>query len=139
MSPEAEERSDIESVPQSSTTADAYTPDRIDPAKVRVVDVEAKTTGEVIHRDCYDPDGGPAEMGDVMALKDGILWLRVINWARTKSHNDELVLEWESTGLSTEEVGRIGVFKWPVGKAVRVFGDKKNRHEKSTAEDGTSD
>lgn len=129
MPSEAEKRSDIGSVPKSTTTEDAYTPDRIDPSKVRVVDVEAKNTGEVIHRDCYDPDGGPAEMGDVMTLKDGVLWLRVISWARSKSHSEELTLQWESTGLSTDEVGRIGVFKWPTGKAVRVFGDKKDRHE----------
>jgi hypothetical protein len=129
MSSQAEQRSKIGSVPSSKTTEEAYTPDRIDPAKVRVVDVEQKTTGELIQRDCYDPDGGPAEMGDVMALKDGVLWLRVISWARSKSPHDELTLEWQSTGLSTDEVGRIGVFKWPTGDSVRVFGDKKDRHE----------
>lgn len=139
MSSEAEQRPDIGSVPKSSTTEEAYTPDRIDPSKVRVVDVEAKNSGKVIHRDCYDPDGGPAEMGDVMALKDGVLWLRVISWARSKSHSDDLTLEWQSTGLSTDEVGRIGVFKWPTGGSVRVFGDKKNRHEKSGSEDGAPD
>jgi ribosomal protein S28E/S33 len=138
MSSEAEKRSDTGSVPKTSKLEDAYTPDRIDPAKVRVVDVEAKNTGEIIHRDCYDPDGGPAEMGDVMTLKDGELWLRVISWARSKSHSDELTLKWESTGLSSDEVGRIGVFKWPTGKAVRVFGDKKDRHKKLPSEDDRS-
>jgi ribosomal protein S28E/S33 len=129
MPSDAEKRSGIGSVPDTPFSEEVMNPDRIDPSKVRVVDVEAKNTGEVIHRDCYDPDGGPAEMGDVMALKDGELWLRVIKWARSKSHSAELSLEWEPTGLSTDEVGRIGVFKWPTGTAVRVFGDKKNRHE----------
>lgn len=131
MSSEANQRSEIGSVPETPIEGGGTTPDRIDPSKVRVVDVEAKHTGEVIHRDCYDPDGGPAEMGDVMSLKDGELWLRVISWARSKSPKAELTLEWQSTGLSTDEVGRIGVFKWPTGTAVRVFGDKKNRHEEA--------
>jgi len=135
MSSNTEQRSDIESVPDTTTTEAAYTPDRIDPAKVRVVDVEKKETGEMIQRDCYDPDGGPAEMGDVMTIKDGVLWLRVISWARSKSPHDELILEWQSTGLSTDEVGRIGVFEWPTGDSVRVFGDKKDRHKTATEND----
>jgi hypothetical protein len=102
------------------------TPDRIDPDKVRVVDVEEKESGEVIRRDCYDPDGGPAEMGDVMRLKGGELYVRAIDWARSKSHSDELKLRWEPTGLTREEVGRIGVFTWPTGEAVRIFAHEED-------------
>lgn len=100
------------------------TPERIDPEKVRVVDVEEKETGELIRRDCYDPDGGAAEMGDVMRLKGGELYLRAIDWARSKSHSEKLTLRWEPTGLTREEVGRIGVFTWPRGEPVRVFVDE---------------
>jgi hypothetical protein len=99
----------------------ADTPERIDPEKVRVVDIEEKETGEVIRRDCYDPDGGAAEMGDLMRLKDGELYLRVVDWARSTSHSEEPTLKWEPTGLTREEVGRIGVFTWPTGEPVRIF------------------
>ena len=100
------------------------TPERIDPDKVRVVDIEEKETGELMRRDCYDPDGGAAEMGDVMRLKGGKLYLRSINWARSKSHSEDLTLRWEPTGLAREEVGRIGVFTWPRGEPVRIFTDE---------------
>jgi hypothetical protein len=79
------------------------TPERIDPGKVRVVDVEEKETAELIRRDCYDPDGGAAEMGDVMRLKGGELYLRAIDWARSKSHSEEVSLQWEPTGLTRGE------------------------------------
>lgn len=101
-------------------------PNRLDPQKVRVVDVEKKETGEVLRRDCYDPDSGPAEMGDVMRLKEGELWLRTINWARERSRED-LALTWEPTGLSPEDIGRIGVFTWPSGEPVRLFSEKGRR------------
>jgi hypothetical protein len=78
-------------------------------------------TGELIRRDCYDPDGGAAEMGDVMRLKGGELYLRAIDWARSGSHSEEVSLQWEPTGLTRGEVGRIGVFTWPKGEPVRVF------------------
>jgi len=116
---------DARGTPEGPVTEEADTPVRIDPQKVRVVDVEIKDTGELVRRDCYDPDGGPAEMGDVMRLKDDQLWLRVIRWAREKVHSSEVQVEWQATGLTPDEIGRIGVFTWPVGTAVRVFGGKK--------------
>jgi hypothetical protein len=100
------------------------TPKRINPEKVRVVDIEEKESGEVIRRDCYDPDGDTAEMGDLMRVKDGELYLRVVDWARSKSHSEELTLQWEPTGLSQKEVGRIGVFTWPTEEPVRIFADR---------------
>lgn len=96
---------------------------RVDPTKVRVVHIERKDTDEGIRRDCYDPDGGAAEMGDVMRLKDGELWLRTIDWARSKSPYEEVTLRWEATGLTQETVGRIGIFTWPLGEPVRIFVD----------------
>lgn len=111
---------------EPSSAEETCTPTRIDPEKVRVVDIEEKETGELISRDCYDPDGGAAEMGDVMKLRDGELWLRTIDWARSKSHSEELTLRWEPTGLTQEDVGRIGVFTWPMGEPVRIF-SKKDR------------
>lgn len=62
--------------PQPET---AKTADRIDPTKVRVVDVEMKATEKVLRRDCYDPDGDPVEMGDVMRVENGELWLRTVD------------------------------------------------------------
>lgn len=114
-------------------TGEDETPDYLDPEKVRAVDVEIKGTGEIIRRECYDPDGGPAEMGDVMRVEDGELWLRVISWARSRSPDAELKVQWESIGLSTEEVGRIGVFTWPIGEAVAIFGEKAS----DSSSDGT--
>lgn len=116
-------------------TGEDETPDYLDPEKVRAVDVEIKETGEIIRRECYDPDGGPAEMGDVMRVEDGVLWLRVIRWARSRSPDAELKVQWESTGLSAEEVGRIGVFTWPVGEAVAIFGEKAS----DSSSDGTTE
>lgn len=113
-----------ETGPESLSPEEAPTPDRLEPKKVRVVDVEEKDTGELIRRDCYDPDGGAAEMGDVMRLKDGELYLRTIDWARSESHSEDVELRWEPTGLTKEEVGRIGVFTWPTGQPVRVFVDE---------------
>lgn len=104
---------------------DAETPDRLDPKKIRVVDVENKETGEILRWDCYDPDGGGAEMGDVMRLEDGELWLRTIDWARSDIPGAEPLLFWKTTGLPKEKIGRIGVFTWPVGESVQIFADKK--------------
>lgn len=95
-------------------------PSCFNPSYVRLVEVEDKETGEIIRRDCYDPNGGAAEMGDVIRLKEGELWLRVIDWAREKDPSSEVDLRWEQVGLSREEVGRIGVYTWPARKRVRV-------------------
>lgn len=111
------------------------TPQRIDPEKVRVVDIEEKETGELIRRDCYDPDGGVAEMGDVLRLKGGELYLRAIDWARSKSQSEKIVLKWEPTGLRKEEVGRIGVYTWPAGEPVRVFADQEAAGDQQAAVD----
>lgn len=116
---------------EGSGIKDTSTPKRIDPEKVRVVDVEVKASGEVLRRDCYDPDGGPAEMGDVLRIEENQLWLRTLQWARSKSPSADLTLTWESTGLSPEEVGRIGVFTWPIGDPVRVFAEKPSTSKDS--------
>jgi len=123
--PEPSSPSQIPDGEHTSEERTAHTPDRIDPTKVRVVDVEKKATGEVIRRDCYDPDGGAAEMGDVMRLDKGQLWLRTIDWARSSSPHAELTLTWEPMGLTPEDIGRIGVFTWPLGEPVRVFAEKE--------------
>lgn len=96
---------------------------RIDPKKIRVVDVERKDTGEILRRDCYDPDGGDADIGDVMGLKDGELWLRTVSWARSKTMEPTMEVRWEPTGLAREDIGQVEVFTWPVGEPVPVFTD----------------
>ncbi|PSQ97133.1 MAG: hypothetical protein BRD55_04315 [Bacteroidetes bacterium SW_9_63_38] len=96
---------------------------RIDPAKIRVVEVERKDSGTFLRRDCYDPDGGDAEVGDVMGLRDGELWLRTVSWARSKDMKPELEVEWEPTGLTRDQIETVEVFSWPVGTPVPVFTD----------------
>ncbi len=95
----------------------------IDPSKIRVVDIERKDTGEILRRDCYDPDGGAAEIGDVMGLKRGELWLRTVSWARSKSMEPTIHVRWEATGLAREDIGKVEVFAWPVGEPVPIFTD----------------
>jgi hypothetical protein len=121
--------SDAERLGEEPPEKSAIEPDRLHPQKGRVVDVEEKDTGDILRRDCYDPDGGAAEMGDVMRLKDGELWLRTMGWTRERSKKT-LELTWEPTGLSPEEIGRVGVFTWPNGEAgpsLRRRGELSNR------------
>jgi hypothetical protein len=84
-----------------------------------VVDIEKEETGELIRRDCYDPNGGAAEPGDVLCLQEGEVWTRSIRWARSQADEAEVTVAWEPTGLSWGEV-RVGVYTWPIGKPVRV-------------------
>lgn len=102
---------------------EAGTPKRIDPKKVRLVDVE-KTSGEVLRRDCYDPDGGRVKMGNLMRVSRGELWLRVVDWTRSKSHSEEPNLKWEPTVLTREDVSRVVVYTWPVATPIRIFEDE---------------
>lgn len=115
----SEESSDEDS--QKENLPPPGTPDRLDPEKVRVIDIEIAPSGTLLRRDCYDPDGGAAEMGDVLRLKDGELYVRRVGWARSGSMNPEVELEWEATGLSPDEVRAIKVYTWPVGPPVRAF------------------
>lgn len=95
---------------------------RVDPDHVRIVEIERNGTGETIRRDCYDPDVGAAEIGDVMRLENEKLWLRIIDWARSESSH-EVTLRWEAVELNRGAVGRIGVFTWPDREPVRTFAD----------------
>lgn len=97
----------------------AGTPTRLDPEKVRVVDIEVRQTGEILRRDCYDPDGDAAEMGDVLRVAEGELYVRRVRWARSEEATVEL--EWEATGLAPEDVRTAKVFTWPVEEQVRSF------------------
>lgn len=111
--------------PAPSSNEEVLPQGRINPEKVRVVDLENTATDEIVRRDCYDPDGGPAEMGDVMCLSEDTLWLRTINWARAGDMNPEVHLQWTTIDIPLEHIGRIGVFTWPEAEAVRIFADKK--------------
>lgn len=124
MTADTEPRSPSEIPRGQPNFEDWETPDRLDPQKIRVVDVENKETGEILRWDCYDPDGGSAEMGDVLRLEDGELWLRTIDWARSNLPSAEALLLWKTTGLAQEQIGRIGVFTWPIGESVRIYADK---------------
>jgi hypothetical protein len=83
-----------------------------------------EATGEVLHRDCYDPEGrGEA----VLRIVDGELWLRVIKWARSRSLDAEVGVRWEPTGFAPEEISRISVFTWPLRNPIRVFEEDDER------------
>lgn len=102
--------------------------DQFDPQQVRVVDVEAEHTDEVVRRDCYDPQGSLT--GDdldgvqtVFQLVDGEVYVRAIDWARSDSMKPSVDLRWVPTGMQAKEVGRIRVFTWPNAELFRVFKD----------------
>lgn len=81
--------------------------------------------GDLIRRDCYDPDGKDAQMGDVLGLKDGEPWIRTVDWADSKPMDTELEIKWEATGLARREIGQVDVFTWPAGEPVEVFVDEQ--------------
>lgn len=83
-----------------------------------MVALVVKMTGEVLHRDCYDPE----ERGEeILRIVDGELWLRVIKWARSRSRDAEVDVRWEPTGYSPDEISRVSIFDWPVRTPIRVF------------------
>ena len=94
----------------------ATTPDRFDPAKIRVVDVEG-ADGTVKRFDCYDP--GTEEK--MFRLKDDRVQVRALKWARSKDMNAEPEVKWIDTGLSVGQVDQIRLFDWPQGELIRVY------------------
>jgi len=96
---------------------------KLSPENVRIVALVLVATGTVVRRDCYAPEGNDADVRDLMQVKKGELWLRTVDWARSKSLSPEVRPRWESMGVPPEEVGRISVFTWPDGKPLRVFVD----------------
>jgi hypothetical protein len=95
------------------------TPERLDPAKIRVVDVESESTGTVKRFDCYEP-GAEQKM---FRLEGEEVQVRVLDWARAEDLDAEPEVRWRGTGLSVWEVDQIRVFDWPVGELVRVYKD----------------
>ena len=100
--------------------------EKIDPSKVRVIDVENKRTGEVVRRDCYARGGGLKGedlhgVQNVFQLVDGEVHICVIDWARTASMNPTVELRWVPTGIHAEDVDQIRIFTWPDAKLDRVF------------------
>jgi hypothetical protein len=94
---------------------------QLEPSHVRVVALVIKRTGRVVQHDCYDPDGRDADMRNLMQFKEGTLWLRTIDWARSKSMDADVHVRWTSMGVTTEEVGRVSIFRWPRKEPIRVF------------------
>lgn len=92
----------------------------IEPCKVRVVALVVKRSGQVRRYDCYDPEHDGTGVGDIMSLREDEIWLRTLDWARSAART-EAGLRWRRTGLTTDEVGRVSVFRWPRGTLVRVF------------------
>lgn len=97
----------------------------LDPGKIRVVDVEIDGTNDVLRRDCYDPNGGPAEPGDLLRFEHGELWLRSVDWAHGKTMQAEPSVRWISTGLRRREVGGVQVFTWPRAERVTMVRDQE--------------
>ena len=98
---------------------------RLQTGRIRVVALVVKATGDVLRRDCYDPEGSEGEGS--MRVVDGELWLRVIEWARSRSMDAEVGVRWERTGFAPEEISRISVFAWPIRTPIRVFEEEDKR------------
>jgi hypothetical protein len=96
----------------------ATTPDRFEPAKIRVVDVEG-ADGAVERFDCYDPQTEEK----IFRLKGDRVQVRALKWARSADMNAEPEVRWIDTGLSAEEVERIRIFGWPQGELIHVYTD----------------
>lgn len=96
---------------------------QLDPSNVRVVALVITATGQILRHDCYDPEGSGAEIGDVMRIQKDQLWLRTVEWARSRSMDAEIRLQWTPMGIAPEEIGRISVFTWPEKDPLRVFVD----------------
>lgn len=110
----------IQSVSPVENSSAPCIPSSLVPRNVRVVALVVASTGTVIRHDCYDEGGDTDTMSGVMRRKDGQLWLRRIDWARSDS-DAEVCLQWHSTGLALEDINRISVFTWPEADPVRVF------------------
>jgi len=113
---------------QNTSLPPAGRVDQLDPQQVRVVDVEAENTDEVVRRDCYDPQD--SLIGDdldgvqtVFQLVEGEVHVRAIDWARSDSMKPSVDLQWVPTGMQADEVDRIRVFTWPNAELFRVFKD----------------
>lgn len=94
------------------------TPDRFDPAQVRVVDVEG-TDGTVERFDCYESTGAEKPF----RVEEEAVHVRALDWARSEDMNAEAEVTWIDTGLAVEDVGRIRVFAWPKGELLRTYDD----------------
>jgi hypothetical protein len=100
--------------------------DQLEPDRIRVIEIEDKTSGNVVRRDCYDPNGH-LENGDldgvrsVFTLQDGEVYVCAIDWARSSSLDPSIELHWVATGMRVEDIDRIRIFTWPEGDLSQVF------------------
>jgi hypothetical protein len=105
--------------PNPDSSSSPSPPDRLDPAMIRVVDVESEANGTTKRFDCYDL-GAEQKM---FRLDGDAIEVRALNWARSADMDAEPEVRWTDTGLSYWEVDRIRVFDWPTGELVRVYKD----------------
>lgn len=102
----------------ASSSGQPTTPDRFDPAKIRVVDVECED-GTVERFDCY---ASVAEE-KLFRLEDDEVQVRALDWARSADMDAEPGVCWIGTGLPAWDIDRIRVFSWPKGELVRDYED----------------
>lgn len=107
------------SIPSSSV-------DRIDPAKVRVLELVRTQDDEAIPFDCYHPgttvaDGSQRSAERLVQLNDGMLEVRTLQWSQSSSIAPSVQLQWTNTGLHVDEVDQIRVRPWPSGAPVRTI------------------
>ena len=115
----------------SSQSTDATAPpgsqvDQLEPDRIRIIEVEDETAGNVVRQYCYDPNGH-LENGDldgvrsVFKLQDGEVYVCAIDWARSSSLDPSIELHWVATGMRVEDIDRIRVFTWPEAELSQVF------------------
>ena len=108
------DRSDSAS-PRNSTPT---TPDRLNLANIRVVDVEG-ADGSVERFDCY-ASGGTKKL---FRIDGETVQVRVLEWARSRDMDAEPEVQWTDTGLLAGDVDQIRVFGWPKGERIQTYED----------------
>jgi len=100
--------------------------DQLKPDRIRIIEVEDKTSGNVVRQDCYAPNehlenGNLDGVRSVLTLQDREVYVCAIDWARSSSLDPSIELHWVATGMRVEDIDRIRVFTWPEAELSQVF------------------
>lgn len=95
------------------------TPESLNPAQIRVVDIESEDQGTTRRFDCYELDSEEK----MFRLAGDEVQVCAINWADTPDLDAEVEICWMRTGLSVWDITQIQVFSWPNRELIRVYRD----------------